>query len=70
MSFLGFQLQVDKFFIFFVTLFLTSLSASSVAFCISGLVRVSAIGSSLIAIAFVIQMASVIKLHFTACIDF
>ena len=56
--FIGFQTDVAKFFIFFFTLFLTSLGASSIAFFFSGLVNATSIAILLIAMSFIIQMVS------------
>ena len=53
---LGFQIDVEKFFIFFLTLFLTSFGASAIAFWVSAGVRVAGIGNLLIALSFVFQM--------------
>jgi ATP-binding cassette subfamily G (WHITE) protein 2 len=53
---IGFQIQADKFFIFFMTMFLTSLASSSIAFFFSALVPLSAIASLLIAMCYVFQM--------------
>ena len=55
---LGFQVAADKFFIFFLTLFLTTLAASSIAFLFSAMFRVSGIATLFVAMSFVIQMVS------------
>ena len=54
--YLGFQLDVAKFFIFFLTLFLTSFAASAIAFWVSAGVKVAGIGNLLTALCFVVQM--------------
>ena len=59
--FSGFQVAADKFFIFFVTLFLTTLAASSVAFLFSALFRVTGIATLFVAMSFVIQMVSYVS---------
>ena len=56
--FLGFQVAADKFFIFFATLFLTTLAASSIAFLFSALFNVTGIATLFLAMTFVIQMVS------------
>lgn len=52
----GFQLEVSKFFIYFLTLGLTSVSATSLAFAISARVSVTAVANLLIAMCFVLSM--------------
>ncbi|XP_019854880.1 PREDICTED: ATP-binding cassette sub-family G member 2-like [Amphimedon queenslandica] len=53
---LGFQVAADKFFIFFLTLFLTTLAASSIAFLFSAMFRVTGLATLFVAMSFVIQM--------------
>ena len=52
----GFQVDAAKFFIFFLTLFLTAFTASTIAFWVSAGIRVAGIGNLLTALCFVVQM--------------
>ena len=54
----GFQTDVDKFFIYLLTLCLTTLTAASLGFLFSGMVRVFAIANLLIALTYVFMMVS------------
>ena len=54
----GLQIEVDKFFIFTLTVFLTALGAASTAFFVSAGVRVAGVANLLIALMYVIQMVS------------
>ena len=54
----GFQLEADKFFIYTLTLILTSSVATSIGFAISALVRVAGLANLLIALCFVVAMVS------------
>ena len=49
-------MEVGKFFIFALGLFLVSLAASSIAFFFSAVVRIFAVANLLIAMAFVVMM--------------
>lgn len=53
---LGFINAFDKFCIFFLGLFLVSLAASAISFCISALVRIFAVANLLIAMIYVVMM--------------
>jgi len=53
---IGFQLQVDKFFIFLLTLILTAVSASAVAFMVSASVEVFAVANALVSIPYIFMM--------------
>lgn len=53
---IGLTNSFDKFCIFFLGLFLVSLSASAISFCISALVRIFAVANLLIAMAYVVMM--------------
>ena len=53
---IGFQIDAGRYFIFFLTLFLTSFAAIALAFWISAGVRVAGIGNLLVALSFVVQM--------------
>jgi len=55
-SILGLQLAVDKVFIYYLVINLTSWSASSAAFTVSAGVRMAAVGNLLIAVIFVVSM--------------
>ena len=52
----GLRIEVDKFFVFALGLFLVSLAASSIAFFFSAVVRIFAVANLLIAMAFVVMM--------------
>ena len=58
------QIEVDKFFIFFLTLFLTSVASTSIAFWVSAGVNVTAIANLLIALSFVFQMVRYYYVNF------
>jgi len=60
-------MYVDKFFIFYLSLFLTTMAASSIGFAVGATVRVFAIANLLIALCYVIMMVG--DLSFT-CIDY
>ena len=49
-------MAVDKFFFYYLVVNLTGLCASSVAFCVSAGIRVTAVGNLLIVIIFVVSM--------------
>jgi ATP-binding cassette subfamily G (WHITE) protein 2 len=55
---IGFQIEVDRFFIYFLTLVLVSIAASSSAFWVSAGVRVAGIANLLVALTYVVQMVS------------
>ena len=55
---LGFQLDVAKFFIFFLSLNLVSIAASSSAFWVSAGVTVAGLANLLVALTYVVQMVS------------
>lgn len=63
--FLGLQVYVEKFFIFFLSLFLTTMAASSIGFCVGASVRVFAIANLLIALCYVIMMVGGVNFSFT-----
>ncbi len=52
----GFQLEVERFFIYYLLLNLVSIAAVSIAFSISAAIRVGAVANLLIAIVFVVSM--------------
>ena len=54
----GLQLEVDKFFIFMLTVFLTALASTSTAFFVSAGLKVTGIANLIMALLFVIQMVS------------
>ncbi len=56
--FLGFQIEPDKFFIFFVSIFLLTVAASALVFWVSAGTGNAAVASLLIPLSFVIQMVS------------
>jgi len=56
-------LAVDKFFFYYLVVNLTGLCASSVAFCVSAGIRVTAVGNLLIVIIFVVSMVRRYKSH-------
>ncbi|XP_060589501.1 broad substrate specificity ATP-binding cassette transporter ABCG2-like isoform X2 [Ruditapes philippinarum] len=53
---LGFLTAFDKFLVFFLGLFLVSLAASAVSFCISACVKIFAVANLLIAMCYVVMM--------------
>ncbi|XP_053393645.1 broad substrate specificity ATP-binding cassette transporter ABCG2-like isoform X2 [Mercenaria mercenaria] len=53
---LGFITAFEKFLVFFLGLFLVSMAASAISFCISALVRIFAVANLLIAMAYVVMM--------------
>jgi ATP-binding cassette, subfamily G (WHITE), member 2 len=53
---IGLQTFVDKFFIYYLSLFLTTMAASAIGFCVGASVRVFAIANLLIALCYVIMM--------------
>lgn len=53
---IGLQMYVEKFFIFYLSLFLTTMAASAIGFCVGASVRVFAIANLLIALCYVIMM--------------
>ena len=53
---LGFQLDIDKFFIYFLGLMLVSIAASSSAFWVSAGVTVAGLANLLVALTYVVQM--------------
>lgn len=53
---IGFQLQVDKFFIFLLTLIMTAISASSVAFMVSASVELFAVANVLVSLPYIFMM--------------
>ena len=55
---LGFQVEVDKFFLYVLCLILTTLVGSAVGFCVSAGVQVFAIANLLMALTFVFMMVS------------
>ena len=61
----GFQVEVTKFFSYLLTLALTSITATSMAFAISARVNVTAVANLLIAMLFVFSMVRkfVCELH-------
>ena len=70
MLFTGFQLEVDKFLIFTLTVFLTSLAAASTAFFVSAGLKVTGLANLMVALLFVIQMVSFVwslSLRLTHC---
>ena len=54
--YLGFQIDVEKFFIFFLTLALLAFSAASLAFAISSRVAVVGVANLLISMMYVLSM--------------
>lgn len=55
---LGFQVEIIKFFIFFLTLFLTAVAATTSAFWVSAGVKVAGVANLLVALIYVTQMVS------------
>lgn len=53
---IGFQLEVDKFFIYLLTLFMVSTTAASVTYAFSSVARVTAVATLLSALTFVLSM--------------
>lgn len=53
---IGFQLRVDKFFIFLLTLISTAISASSVAFMVSASVELFAVANVLVSLPYIFMM--------------
>lgn len=53
---IGFQLRVDKFFIFLLTLIMTAISASSVAFMVSASVELFAVANVLVSLPYIFMM--------------
>ena len=53
---LGFQVEVDKFFIYFLGLMLVAIAASSSAFWVSAGVTVAGLANLLVALTYVVQM--------------
>ncbi|XP_077867359.1 broad substrate specificity ATP-binding cassette transporter ABCG2-like [Saccoglossus kowalevskii] len=53
---IGFQLEVDNFFIFLLNLILTAITASSLAFCLSSLVSVAQLANLFISLCYVFMM--------------
>lgn len=58
-NYVGFQVAADRYFIYLLTLFLTTLGATGIAFFISAGVTVAGIANLLVALSFVLQMVSV-----------
>ena len=56
--FAGLQWEVDKFFIFMLTVFLTNLASASTAFFVSARFKVTGLANLCVALLFVIQMVS------------
>ena len=54
----GLQLEVEKFFIFMLTVFLTALASASTAFLVSAGAKVTGVANLIMALLFVIQMVS------------
>jgi len=52
----GLQMNVNKFFIFFLNLFLTNMAASGMGFVISASVRVFAIANLFVSLAYIVMM--------------
>ena len=61
--YIGFQPEAANFFIFFLTLFLLTVGASSTVFFVSAGVGVTAVATLLIPLAFVTQMVSIIIIY-------
>ena len=57
--FLGFQTEPDKFFIYFMSIFLLTVAASALVFWVSAGTGNAAVATLLIPLSFVIQMVSV-----------
>uniref|UniRef100_L7N0R8 ABC transporter domain-containing protein n=1 Tax=Ciona intestinalis TaxID=7719 RepID=L7N0R8_CIOIN len=52
----GFQLKVEKFFFFILSLFITAICASSISFLVSASVRIFAIANILVALPYILMM--------------
>nr|XP_018669244.1 ATP-binding cassette sub-family G member 2-like [Ciona intestinalis] len=53
---IGFQLKVEKFFFFILSLFITAICASSISFLVSASVRIFAIANILVALPYILMM--------------
>ena len=54
----GLQLQVDKFFIYFLLINLTNFAAISIAFCISAAVKLASVANMLVTLSYIIAIVS------------
>lgn len=59
----GLQRSVEKFFIFFLTLALTTTAGAALAFTFSAMVSVFAVANLLVALVFILYMVSMLAYH-------
>ena len=62
-SIIGLQRSVEKFFIFFLTLALTTTAGAALAFTFSAMVSVFAVANLLVALVFILYMVSMLAYH-------
>ena len=63
---IGFQIDVAKFFFFYLALCLTTVSGAAIAFAFSAMVNVFAVANLLVSLVFILYMVStgtVIRIH-------
>ena len=58
---IGLRLEADKFFIYLLSMFMVSLTAATITYAYSSIARVTAVGTLLSALTFVLSMVSVIQ---------